>query len=80
METYDAIGDPPESRAALVREALLFEWLTVTWMVIEAGVALGSGIVAHSLTLSAFGIDSLIELLSAGVLLWRLGHELRHGE
>jgi hypothetical protein len=34
-------------------------------------VAIGSGVVASSLTLTAFGIDRLIELASAGVLLWR---------
>jgi divalent metal cation (Fe/Co/Zn/Cd) transporter len=43
-------------------------------------VAIGSGIAAQSLTLIAFGIDSLIELASAVVLLWRLNVELRHGE
>jgi divalent metal cation (Fe/Co/Zn/Cd) transporter len=43
-------------------------------------VAIGSGIAAQSLTLVAFGIDSLIELASAAVLLWRLNVELRHGE
>jgi hypothetical protein len=32
-----------------------------------------------SLSLIAFGADSLIELVSAGVLLWRLNVELRHG-
>jgi hypothetical protein len=35
-------------------------------------VAIGSGVVANSRTLTAFGIDRLIELASAGVLLWRL--------
>jgi divalent metal cation (Fe/Co/Zn/Cd) transporter len=49
-------------------------------MVIEAGVAIGSAIEANSLTLLAFGIDSLIELISAGVLVWRLTIELRHGQ
>jgi len=48
-------------------------------MLIEAAVAIGSGIAAHSLSLIAFGADSLIELVSAGVLLWRLNVELRHG-
>ncbi len=42
-------------------------------------MAIGSGIVAGSLTLTAFGLDSLIELASAGVLIWRLDAELRHG-
>ena len=49
-------------------------------MVIEAAVGLGSGIAAHSLTLVAFGIDSIIELLSACLLLWRLSVELQRGE
>jgi divalent metal cation (Fe/Co/Zn/Cd) transporter len=48
-------------------------------MLIEAAVAIGAGVAAHSLSLIAFGADSLIELLSAGVLLWRLNVELRHG-
>ena len=48
----------------------------VAWMLIEAAVAIGSGIVAHILSLIAFGADSLIELASAGVLLWRLDVEM----
>ena len=69
-----------DRRAALVREAFCLEYLTVAWMVIEAGVAIGSGIVARSVTLIAFGIDSVIELASAGVLIWRLTVELRRGQ
>lgn len=42
-------------------------------------MALGAGLAAHSLTLVAFGIDSVVELLSAVVLLWRLDVELRRG-
>ena len=49
------------------------------WMLIEAAVTIGSGIAAHSLSLIAFGADSLIELASAAVLLWRLHVELRQG-
>lgn len=39
---------------------------------VEAVVAIGSGIVAHSLALTAFGADSIIELVAGGILLWRL--------
>jgi divalent metal cation (Fe/Co/Zn/Cd) transporter len=67
-------------RAALVREAFRLEYLTIGWMVIEAGVAIGSGIAARSVTLLAFGIDSVIELASAGVLIWRLTVEQRNGQ
>ncbi len=56
------------------------EWLTIAWMAIEALVAIVSGVVAGSLTLTALGFDSVIELVSAGVLIWRLTDELRRGE
>jgi divalent metal cation (Fe/Co/Zn/Cd) transporter len=67
-------------RAALIQQAFRLEYVTLGWMTIEAVVAIGSGVAAGSLTLMAFGIDSLIELASAAVLIWRLTVELRHGQ
>ena len=67
-------------RALLIRAAFRLEWFTVAWMVVEAVVALASGVMARSISLIAFGIDSLIELASAGVLIWRLTVELRRGQ
>ena len=78
-----SVANPPElanDRHAMIQQAFRLEYLTLTWMTIEAVVAIGSGIAAGSLTLTAFGIDSLIELASAGVLVWRLTVELRHGQ
>src|SRR5450759_982594 len=72
-------GKPAVDRKSLVQEAFRLEWITVGWMVIEAAVAIGSGIVSGSLVLLAFGLDSVIELISAAVLMWRLSVELRHG-
>ena len=66
-------------RAALIQRAFRLEWLTIGWMIVEGAVAIGAGIAAGSLTLTAFGIDSVIELASAGVLIWRLDTELRRG-
>jgi hypothetical protein len=66
-------------RTALIRQAFRLEYITLAWMTIEAVVAISSGVAADSLTLTAFGIDSLIELASAAVLLWRLTVELRYG-
>ena len=43
-------------------------------------VAIGAGIAAGSILLTAFGLDSLIELLSGGILLWRLLVESRGGD
>jgi divalent metal cation (Fe/Co/Zn/Cd) transporter len=76
-------GEPlphvPE-RAVLIQQAFRLEWLTVAWMSVEAIVAILSGVIAGSLTLTAFGLDSVIELVSASVLIWRLTDELRRGE
>ena len=46
---------------------------------LEAVIAIGSGIVAGSISLVGFGVDSVIECMSGGVLLWRL-REGEHGE
>ena len=67
-------------RVALVREAFRLEWLTIAWMTVEAVVAITAAIMAGSLALMAFGLDSVIELVSASVLIWRLSVELRHGQ
>jgi divalent metal cation (Fe/Co/Zn/Cd) transporter len=46
--------------------------MTVAWMVVEGAVAVAAGVAAHSLALSAFGVDSGIEIVSAAVVLRRL--------
>ncbi|HBY64646.1 MAG TPA: hypothetical protein DEH78_32910 [Solibacterales bacterium] len=60
------------NREELVRRALLLEYLTVGYNALEAVVAIASGAVAGSIALIGFGVDSVIEVSSALVLLWRL--------
>jgi hypothetical protein len=48
---------PQVSRPDLVRRAVRLEWITAGWMPIEAAVVIGSGIVAHNLSLTAYGIE-----------------------
>jgi len=67
------------SRAAHVRRGVRFEVFTIMWMGIEAVVSIGAGILAGSALLTAFGLDSVIELVSGGILLWRLVVEAREG-
>jgi hypothetical protein len=67
------------SRSDLVRRVIWLEGLTAAWMLIEATVAIASGVSARSLSLIAYGADSLIELASAGVVRWRLHLEMRRG-
>lgn len=47
---------------------------------VEAVISFAAGVTADSLVLIAFGLDSVFELASASVLIWRLSIELRHGE
>jgi len=62
------------------QKGVFLELFTVVWMVIEAILAIYAGIVAKSALLAAFGIDSVIELISGGILLWRLLVEIKHGD
>lgn len=58
--------------ACLARRARLLAWATIAWNVIEAVVAIAAGVVAGSIALIGFGVDSSIEVFAAGVVLWRL--------
>ncbi len=90
MQTPQIIASPapsstpgasmPDSRREAVYAGVRIEVVTVAWMVIEAGVALVAGVLAGSLLLVAFGIDSVIELVTGGALLWRLATEARGGD
>ncbi len=59
-------------RVGDTRHARKLEYLTIGWNLIEACVALGAGVIAGSIALIGFGIDTLIEILSSLILLWRL--------
>jgi divalent metal cation (Fe/Co/Zn/Cd) transporter len=63
---------PIRERSEDVRLALLLTYITIGWMTIEGAASLLLGWASKSLLLEAFGIDSVIELFSATVLLWRL--------
>jgi len=65
------------ARRAAVMIGVRLEAVTVAWMLVEAVLAIGAGIAARSILLTAFGLDSVIELISGGVLLWRLSSESR---
>ncbi len=66
-------------RAGQIRLGIWIELAAFAWMVIEASIAISAGFATHSISLEGFGIDSIIELLAGGVLLWRLLVEQRGG-
>jgi len=63
------------ARQSQLRLALRLEYFTIGWNVLEAFVAIGSGLLAGSIALVGFGLDSVIEVLAASMLLWRLRME-----
>jgi divalent metal cation (Fe/Co/Zn/Cd) transporter len=56
----------------LHRRALALAYLSMGWMVIEAAVAVTAGILAASIALVGFGLDSVIEFCSAVIVAWQL--------
>ena len=66
-------------RTGQLRLGVRIELVTIIWMTIEASIAIVTGFATHSVSLQGFGIDSIIELIAGGVLLWRLLVEQRGG-
>src|SRR5262245_57363981 len=67
------------ARSTALRRGVRLEVATVVWMTIEAVLAIAAGVAARSALLTAFGADSVIELVSGVTLLWRLRIEERGG-
>jgi divalent metal cation (Fe/Co/Zn/Cd) transporter len=58
--------------ARLRRRGFWLEYASMAWMVAEAGIAITAGVIASSIALTGFGLDSVIELFSAGIVVWQL--------
>ncbi len=59
-------------RLTLVRRGLFLNYLTLGYNAVEAVIALSAGVVAGSVALVGFGIDSVIEVTASGAAQWRL--------
>lgn len=57
------------ARSGLVRRGIALEIFSVSWMTVEAAVAVAAGLAAGSVALMAFGLDSVIEFVAAFVVL-----------
>lgn len=64
-----------ERRHELLGRGLVLEYLTVGWNILEGLIATVAGIASGSIALIAFGLDSFVETISGGVLIWRLREE-----
>lgn len=66
-----AAAPTPERRAVLRMRIRVVVAITITWNVIEAVVAIIAGSVASSAALVGFGLDSIVEVLSAAAVAWQ---------
>lgn len=66
------------SRAALVRRGKWLAWATIAWNCVEGAAAIVFGVVAGSIALIGFGVDSYVEVLAGATILWRLARD-HHG-
>ncbi len=63
------------------KKALIAEYFTVAWNILEGLIAIAAGVVAGSIALVGFGLDSYVEVASGLILVWRLRkHELSDDE
>jgi divalent metal cation (Fe/Co/Zn/Cd) transporter len=71
MGAHDAVRD------GLVRRGVALEMFSLSWMTVEAAVAVAAGVAAGSVALMAFGIDSVLEFVAAFVVLQAFRAEQR---
>jgi divalent metal cation (Fe/Co/Zn/Cd) transporter len=63
---------PLPERAALVRRSQRLNYATLAYNSLEGVLAIGAGVLAGSVALVGFGVDSLIEFAASATALWRL--------
>ncbi len=63
---------PAGQLARLRRRGFWLEYASMGWMTAEAAVAITAGVLASSVALVGFGLDSVIEFFAAAIVLWQL--------
>ena len=65
---------------AAARRARLLSWISVAWMVAEGAIAITAGVLASSIALVSFGLDSAIEGFASLVIVWRFTGSRLHSD
>jgi len=77
----EAATAPSESRwHAAARRARILSWISLVWMGLEGGIAILAGVIAGSVALIGFGLDSFIEGIASVVIIWRFTGARMHSE
>jgi len=70
VPTFQA--DDANRKARLRQRGFWLEYASMAWMTAEAAVAITAGVIASSIALVGFGLDSVIEFFAAAVVVWQL--------
>lgn len=62
------------------RRARMLSWVSLVWMGAEGGIAITAGVIAGSVALIGFGIDSAIEGCASLVIVWRFTGSRLHSQ
>ena len=71
MTTSSAEGTHHEARIRLASRARLLSWASLGYMAVEGGVGILAGVLAGSIALVGFGLDSVIEGFASAIIVWR---------
>jgi divalent metal cation (Fe/Co/Zn/Cd) transporter len=67
----------PAERRRLAARVRLLSWVSLGYMTLEGAVAITAGVLAGSIALIGFGIDSAIEGFASAIIVWRFtGHRI----
>jgi divalent metal cation (Fe/Co/Zn/Cd) transporter len=66
---------PPAQLARLRRRGFTLEYASMAWMAAEAAIAITAGLLASSIALTGFGLDSVIEFFASAIVVWQLRGE-----
>jgi len=70
----------PAERDRLIRRAKALSWLSLAYMTAEGAIAITAAILAGSVALLGFGLDSAIEALASIIVIWRFTGTRRRSE
>jgi divalent metal cation (Fe/Co/Zn/Cd) transporter len=78
--TFSSISATHDERLALVRRVKVISWLSLGWMTVEGAVGVTAGIMANSVALIGYGLDSTIEGIASIVIIWRFTGSRLHSD
>jgi len=74
------MSDSSAERVQVAARGRRLEYFTIGWNAMEGIAAVAAGLIARSISLTAFGIDSFIEVTSGAALLWRMSVDANEGQ